>query len=247
MILASVLLIVAAVLLLALGLVDGSNGYLVASIAASLLAAMALIVSGRRLSGTDQERIDARRRGVQQRRGGLDQDDVDRQGRGDADQDDVDQRPRGGPRLDDVDQRRQAGTTIPVQQDPAERETREVATGREVALGDDAGASGTVERSAGNEPAAPGRPDSGVAEQRRPDTSAAEQRRQDSGVAERPRLSGEVYVIDGRPRYHLGSCSQLHGFEREAMPIAEALELGFTPCGRCEPDSVLLDRSGRIG
>ncbi|MEU6861342.1 hypothetical protein AB0B28_21015 [Glycomyces sp. NPDC046736] len=54
------------------------------------------------------------------------------------------------------------------------------------------------------------------------------------------RLDTEVAVVDGRPRFHHTACSHLHGREHEPLPVAEALELGFTPCGLCEPVSRLL-------
>ncbi|MBY8872763.1 hypothetical protein K7640_13055 [Micromonospora sp. PLK6-60] len=53
-------------------------------------------------------------------------------------------------------------------------------------------------------------------------------------------LVDEVRVVDGRPRYHLAGCRHLLGRDDEALPVAEAVELGFTPCGRCTPDTVLL-------
>jgi len=56
------------------------------------------------------------------------------------------------------------------------------------------------------------------------------------------RLSTEVIVVDGRPRFHLAECMHLLGRSRESerLPVYEALELGFTPCGQCEPIDVLL-------
>lgn len=53
-------------------------------------------------------------------------------------------------------------------------------------------------------------------------------------------LGTDVLVIDGRPRYHLSTCPQLTDQESEPLPVREAVELGFTPCGRCEPDNTLL-------
>ena len=50
-------------------------------------------------------------------------------------------------------------------------------------------------------------------------------------------LTPDVYVVDGRPRYHLRGCVHLLGRESEPLPVSEAVELGFTPCGVCEPDS----------
>jgi hypothetical protein len=53
-------------------------------------------------------------------------------------------------------------------------------------------------------------------------------------------LTTEVVVVDGLPRYHLQDCPQLIGRDAEALPAAEAAELGFTPCGRCRPATALL-------
>jgi hypothetical protein len=54
------------------------------------------------------------------------------------------------------------------------------------------------------------------------------------------RMSTEVLVVDGRPRYHLAGCVHLLGRDSEPLPVAEAVELGFSPCSLCEPDSALL-------
>ncbi|SCL18500.1 hypothetical protein GA0074692_0411 [Micromonospora pallida] len=54
------------------------------------------------------------------------------------------------------------------------------------------------------------------------------------------RLDAEVLVVDGRPRYHLADCPHLLGREAEPLPAAEAVELGFTPCADCTPDTALL-------
>jgi hypothetical protein len=54
------------------------------------------------------------------------------------------------------------------------------------------------------------------------------------------RMSAQVLVIDGRPRYHLAGCVHLLGRDSEALPVSEAVKIGFTPCGLCEPDTVLL-------
>jgi hypothetical protein len=59
-------------------------------------------------------------------------------------------------------------------------------------------------------------------------------------------LSQEVLVIDGRPRYHLPQCVHLMGRESEPLPVAEAIELGFTPCALCEPDTNLLAESSQV-
>jgi hypothetical protein len=59
-------------------------------------------------------------------------------------------------------------------------------------------------------------------------------------------LSREVLVIDGRPRYHLPHCVHLMGRDSEPLPIGEAIELGFTPCALCEPDTNLLAEASQV-
>jgi hypothetical protein len=59
-------------------------------------------------------------------------------------------------------------------------------------------------------------------------------------------LTTDVLVIDGRPRYHVAGCVHLIGRESEPLPVGEAVELGFTPCGMCEPDSALLAQARRV-
>ncbi|WUJ12574.1 hypothetical protein OHA21_48135 [Actinoplanes sp. NBC_00393] len=49
------------------------------------------------------------------------------------------------------------------------------------------------------------------------------------------RLDLEVLVVDGRPRYHMADCPHLVGRLTEALPVNEAVELGFSPCGLCRP------------
>jgi hypothetical protein len=60
------------------------------------------------------------------------------------------------------------------------------------------------------------------------------------------RMRNEVLVVDGRPRYHLPGCVHLLGRESEPLPVGEAIELGFTPCSLCEPDSALLADARRV-
>lgn len=60
------------------------------------------------------------------------------------------------------------------------------------------------------------------------------------------RMLTEVLVVDGRPRYHLPGCVHLLGRESEPLPVGEAIELGFTPCSLCEPDSALLADARRV-
>jgi hypothetical protein len=58
-------------------------------------------------------------------------------------------------------------------------------------------------------------------------------------------LTTDVQVIDGRPRYHLAGCVHLLGRENEPLPVNEAVELGFTPCGLCQPATTLSGDSRR--
>ncbi|MDT5042886.1 MAG: hypothetical protein QOE51_3871 [Actinoplanes sp.] len=48
-------------------------------------------------------------------------------------------------------------------------------------------------------------------------------------------MQDDVVVVDGRPRYHMSDCRTLAGRTVEALPVAEAVALGFSPCGRCRP------------
>ncbi|GIG62802.1 hypothetical protein Lfu02_71740 [Longispora fulva] len=57
------------------------------------------------------------------------------------------------------------------------------------------------------------------------------------------RLTTRVWVVDGRPRYHLSGCHHLVGRDPEPLPVGEAQALGFSPCGLCEPATALGGRS----
>jgi hypothetical protein len=46
---------------------------------------------------------------------------------------------------------------------------------------------------------------------------------------------GDVWVIDGRPRYHLEHCDMLLGQSAEPIPLAQATEDGFIACTLCQP------------
>lgn len=60
-------------------------------------------------------------------------------------------------------------------------------------------------------------------------------------------LTADVRVVDERPRYHLAKCAWLGGRSSIGLPVAEARQLGFTPCARCRPDATLAakHRAGR--
>lgn len=52
-----------------------------------------------------------------------------------------------------------------------------------------------------------------------------------------------VLVVRGRKRYHLESCRQLAGREKEELTYEEAIEEGFSPCTACLPDTALAARA----
>jgi hypothetical protein len=52
-----------------------------------------------------------------------------------------------------------------------------------------------------------------------------------------------VFIIPGRKRYHLASCRQLAGRDKEELTFEEAREEGFTPCTACIPDTALAARA----
>ncbi|MEU9508160.1 hypothetical protein AB0D32_18005 [Micromonospora sp. NPDC048170] len=202
---ASLLLILVAVVLLVLGLAGGSSALLTISIAASLLAAVAL-VAGARQAAADRAAADPGRSGWRPRQA---------------------TRPAGpafagGP---------PAEPEIPVQHVPSTVDVDGTGwrqpPGPPVTDGDvpaaAPGAGGAV--SYDDEPPAQ-------------DVTPIE-------AARVARLDAGVRVVDGRPRYHLADCPHLTLREHEPLPVAEAVDLGFTPCARCAPVTALLADVGR--
>ena len=59
------------------------------------------------------------------------------------------------------------------------------------------------------------------------------------------RINTEVLVVDERPRYHVANCPHLTGRSTEPLPAAEAVELGFSPCGLCRPVDHLVGQAAR--
>jgi hypothetical protein len=221
-IIASLLLILIAAVLLVLGLLRGLDLLLVVSIAVSLLAAVALYLGARR-THADRADDDAP---------APEDEDTGRQQA--ADRPSVVAHSGAGPtdRLD-----------LPRRHDPVPAET-----------GDER-PPWPLDRPA----AAPARePERDGAEAPRGDAWPREQVDGPGDPAEDPldeppeqrtprsdaeliaRLPAEVLVVDGRPRYHVTGCPHLLDKEAEPLPVAEAVELGFGPCGWCQPDTVLL-------
>jgi len=200
MIVGSLLLILVAAGLLVTGLIRGSNVLLVSSIAASLLAAVALY------AGARQARAD---RAYDSDGEYEEYDDSDGDGFDDGEEDGGAEPPpvRSAP----VEAAR--GVHEPAEPVPAKRAV--------AVLEDDSDNDGDdLDEDPADEPAA--------------------QRVSTVDAARVALLRTEVLVVDARPRYHLPDCAHLRGRKHEPLPVGEAVELGFTPCGLCEPDTALL-------
>ncbi|MET8279143.1 hypothetical protein [Micromonospora sp. NPDC005174] len=215
MIVASLLLILVAVVLLVFGLAGGSSILLTISIAASLLAAVALVV-GARQAAANRAAADPGRVGPRERTAFRT----------------ASQAEPGaayGPPLAEPD--------VPVQHVPST-----------------VGNGGTGWRQPPEppfdpDPVSPASPFAARADEAyRADAAAAdtladepaEQPITPAEAARVARLPDPVEVVDGRPRYHLAACAHLIGRIPETLPVAEAVELGFTPCAACAPATALL-------
>jgi hypothetical protein len=210
-IVASLLLIFVAVVLLVLGLVDGSSGLLVGSIGTSLLAAVALIVGARQAAAARAE-VDY---------------DEDEQGGGEEHKEPVSRSRAARDAVKDTVVRE---PEQPVRTRVAER-VPEGAEAAGVTIPAQGGAAVDVED---------------VEDDEDPPDEPAVQRVAPGDAARIARMTTEVQVIDGRPRYHVAGCVHLLGRPHEPLPVNEAVELGFSPCGLCEPDSTLLADARRV-
>ena len=196
------LLLVAGLALLVLGLITGSTPLVVASIVASLLAAMAILRYRRRQEaggvGASSRGLGASSRGAG-----------------------ISSRPATTP-----DQARDSTTAqVPALATVAAEPAR-VARPSAHAAGPDQPAVELAEDLSAD-PAEPENPAD-------PDPAEA-----DTDPPVRSRGDEPVWVIDGRPRYHLPSCAFLRGRASEPVPLRQAVEDGFTPCALCDPDSGL--------
>src|SRR5690606_2812628 len=61
------------------------------------------------------------------------------------------------------------------------------------------------------------------------------------------RMTADVLVVRGRPRYHLPGCVHLLGRESVPLPVGTAIETGHTPCCLCEPNNALLVDEDPLG
>ena len=231
MIVGSLLLIVVAVGLLVVGLLQGANALLVASIAASLLAAVALILGGRQVAA-------ARRSAAAQTRSRSGAGDRARAAR-DLDHEDLPLEEIRRSRREPVGAGVGAGVSSGLYGQAAADETSMLAPIRE-----EEPYPSVPHQGYGAGPALDDDEDDDYDEDEPDDEPAPEM----TSAADRARVSQlthDVYVVDGRPRYHLRECVHLLGRESEALPVGEANELGFTPCGACEPDAALIAAARR--
>ena len=53
-----------------------------------------------------------------------------------------------------------------------------------------------------------------------------------------PRPDPDVWVVDGRPRYHREGCQILSDQDAEVVSLSQADEDGFIPCSLCEPERI---------
>ncbi|BCJ34968.1 hypothetical protein Athai_24710 [Actinocatenispora thailandica] len=220
MIIASLLLILIAAVLLVLGLLRGVDLLLVVSIAVSLLAAVALYLGARRSHAdhTDDTSADPE----DERQPAIDPPSVVAHS-GAAPRDGSNLPPRRVPASAD-DERPPwplDRATAPADDEPG-RDT----PARAAAAPDEAWSTDRVDE-----------PDDPSDD---PLDEPPVQRTPRSDAELIARLPAEVLVVDGRPRYHVTGCPHLLDKEAEPLPVAEAVELGFGPCGWCQPDTVLL-------
>ncbi|MEU8230866.1 hypothetical protein AB0C12_14830 [Actinoplanes sp. NPDC048967] len=238
MIVVSLLLILVAVTLLVLGLVGGSSSLLISSIVASLLAAVALVIGARQASAARRAATapagDAARAapppeaapdaayvaGQEDAEEHLTGPDATQRVQPDADLYDYDDAAAGRPSSG------QTAGPAPTEQAPADYEHAASFIGG--ARAED--------------------PSSGEFDEPDPDDPDDEPLPQSVRPADAVRvasLDAEVLVVDGRPRYHLADCSHLVGRMTEGLPVAEAVELGFSPCGLCRPVDRLVAAAAR--
>lgn len=219
MIVGSLLLILVAVTLLVFGLAGGSSTMLISSIAASLLAAVALVVGARQATDrpadvADDPLLDARTSHPETVR-----------------------RPPANPPVVDLDSTavtppvdaRPTWSGSPAAAEPADRPGRYAPDPVPPAQRTEPDLDPVAEHPV---------PAVDVLDAPAPDDPADEpapQRVPPADAAQLARTTIEVLVVDGRPRYHLAGCPHLAGRETEPVPVAEAIDLGFTPCGVCRP------------
>jgi hypothetical protein len=71
-----------------------------------------------------------------------------------------------------------------------------------------------------------------------PDPPAAPPAAADNASVD-PLPADEVWVVDGRPRYHLEGCATIAGQPAEQITLAQAKQDGFIPCSLCAPTTAV--------
>jgi hypothetical protein len=271
MIVASLLLILVAVTLLVLGLTGGSSALLISSIVASLLAAVALVIGARQASAArraatlpagDAARPPGRPGAPDLRADGYFADPQSAPiageeipgeeipGEQSPDEQDVEAPDRSaayaaGPRT--------------TGEHPARPDATQQVQPDDDLYDDDYGdVAGRTSSGQAAGPASPEDPDEtpvaaradaddefGEPDPEDPDDEPLPQAVRPADAVRMARLDAEVLVVDGRPRYHLADCAHLVGRLTEDLPVVEAVELGFSPCGLCRPVDRLVAAAAR--
>jgi len=235
----SVLLILVAVVLLVLGLIDGSSALLISSIAVSLLAAVSLVVGARRAAAA---RVEADALGeLEEERVGdeVAQPEYALAGARTARSGD-----RVGAREASEPMGRSGESMVALAEPPTVTVPAQAGGGEGYATTPRYGPDPVGFERPEWEPA--GAPEAELDDEEDPPDEPAPQTVSPADAAKVARMSTDVLVIDGRPRYHLPGCVHLLGRESEPLPVSEAVELGFTPCSLCEPDNALLTDARRV-
>jgi hypothetical protein len=217
----TLLLIFGAASLLVTGLWQSSSPLLSGSIGASLLAAIVLVAGTRRAGRALLEPPES------------DLADIDGRDAAPAGPEPADRVRQSPPGADPISGQ-SPPVTIPVQGGPVR--------GGPVRGGS---AQAATQQATAGQPAVADDPDQYADEADPPDEPATQQV-SPADAARVGRMLTEVLVVDGRPRYHLPGCVHLLARECEPLPVSEAVELGFTPCSLCEPDSALLADARRV-
>jgi len=58
--------------------------------------------------------------------------------------------------------------------------------------------------------------------------------------------TGDVLVVEGRPRYHVAGCRYLTGKDAKTVSAATARAEGYSACGVCKPDEALTSGSPAV-
>jgi hypothetical protein len=228
MIAGSLVLVLAAVAMLAYGLLHGSNPYLIGSVSASLLAAVALIVGGRQArSQPGEPQVEApavetpavKAQAVEAPAPQVAQERVEEMAR-----EPVEEMVVAGGR----------GVSVVADRDSNDHDSND--HGGYDHGGYDHGGYNHGGYNYGDDDYGDDDPPDEPPPQ---PLSAAD-------AARVARMDDEVYVIDGRPRYHQQECLHLLGRDVQPLPVSEAVDYGFTPCGRCEPASRLLAQARQV-